>query len=69
MKMTHLLAGLSLSVLFSACATIQGESDVDQGRQALLEGDYQGAPRLISGCRESRPHLRLWYRASYGRES
>jgi tetratricopeptide (TPR) repeat protein len=47
MKMTHLLAGLSLSVLLSACATIQGGDDVAQGRQALLKGDYQRALGLF----------------------
>ena len=39
----HFLAGLSLSVLLSACATIRGGGDVDQGRQALFEGNNQAA--------------------------
>ena len=47
MKMTHLLSGLSLSVLLSACAAVQGGGDVDQGRQAMLEGDYQRALGLF----------------------
>ena len=47
MKVIHFLAGLSLSVLLSACAAIRGGGDVDQGRQALLAGDYQRALGLF----------------------
>jgi tetratricopeptide (TPR) repeat protein len=43
MKARYFLAGLSLSVLLSACAALQGGSDIDQGRQALFEGDYKAA--------------------------
>jgi tetratricopeptide (TPR) repeat protein len=55
MKMTHLLAGLSLSVLLSACATIQGGDDVAQGRQALLKGDYQRALGLFQEAEKVDP--------------
>jgi hypothetical protein len=48
--MTHLLAGLSLSVLLSSCSTIQGGDDVAQGRQALLKGDYQRALGLFQNA-------------------
>ena len=41
MKVIHFLAGLSLTVLLSACAAIRGGGEVDQGRQALLAGNYQ----------------------------
>jgi len=40
MKVRHFLAGLLLNVLLSACAAIRGGGDVDQGRQALLAGNY-----------------------------
>src|SRR5215467_8190759 len=30
------------------------------------EGRLSTSPRLISGCRESKPHLCLWYRATGG---
>jgi tetratricopeptide (TPR) repeat protein len=55
MKMTHLLAGLSLSVLLSACATSQGGDDVAQGRQALLKGDYQQALGLFKEAEKVDP--------------
>jgi tetratricopeptide (TPR) repeat protein len=55
MKMTHLLAGLSLSVLLSACATSQGGDDVAQGRQALLKGDYQRALGLFQEAEKVDP--------------
>ena len=43
MRVIYFLAWLSLSVLPSACATISGGGDVDQGRQALFEGNNQAA--------------------------
>jgi tetratricopeptide (TPR) repeat protein len=55
MKITHLLAGLSLSVLLSACATIQGGADVAQGRQAVLKGDYQRALGLFQDAEKVDP--------------
>ena len=41
MKVIHLLAGLSLTVLLSACAVVNTAGDIAQGRQAMLEGKYQ----------------------------
>ena len=41
MKVIYFLAGLSLSVLLSACAVVTTAGDIAQGRQALLEGNYQ----------------------------
>ena len=55
MKVIYFLAGLSLSVLLSACATIRGGSDVDQGRQALLEGHYQRALGLFQDAEKADP--------------
>ena len=43
MKTRYFLAGASLSILLAGCATIRGSKDVDQGRQAMLEGRYQRA--------------------------
>jgi tetratricopeptide (TPR) repeat protein len=55
MKAIHFLAGLSLSVLLSACATVQGGGDVDQGRQAMLEGNYQAALGLFQDAAKVDP--------------
>src|SRR4029077_10860132 len=55
MKVIYFLAGLSLSVLLSACAAIRGGGDVDQGRQALLEGNYQQALGLFQGAEKVDP--------------
>src|SRR5262245_12068161 len=41
MKVIHFLAGLLLTVLLSACAVVNTAGDIAQGRQALLEGNYQ----------------------------
>jgi tetratricopeptide (TPR) repeat protein len=43
MRMTYLLAGLSLSVLLPACAAFKGESEVAQGREAIFTGNYPAA--------------------------
>jgi tetratricopeptide (TPR) repeat protein len=55
MKAIHFLAGLSLSVLLSACAAIRGGGDVDQGRQALLAGNYQAALGLFQDAERVDP--------------
>jgi tetratricopeptide (TPR) repeat protein len=55
MKAIHFLAGLSLSVLLSACAAIRGGGDVDQGRQALLAGNYQAALGLFQDAEKVDP--------------
>ena len=41
MKTLYFLAGLSLIFLLSACAVVNTAGDIAQGRQALLEGNYQ----------------------------
>src|SRR5262245_44194698 len=55
MKVIYFLAGLSLSVLLSACATIRGGEDVDQGRQAMLAGNYQQALGLFQDTEKVNP--------------
>jgi tetratricopeptide (TPR) repeat protein len=47
MKTVYFIAALSLTILLGACTTIRGGGDVDQGRQALLEGNYQRALGLF----------------------
>jgi tetratricopeptide (TPR) repeat protein len=56
MKVTHFLAGLSLSVLLSACAAFNSAGDVAQGRQALLEGKYQLALDYFWAADQTDPH-------------
>src|SRR6266436_8067042 len=55
MKVIYFLAGLSLGVLLSACATTQGGGDVDHGRQAMLEGNYQTALGLFQDAEKVDP--------------
>jgi tetratricopeptide (TPR) repeat protein len=43
MKVIYFLSVLLFTVLLYACAAIRGGGDVDQGRQALLAGNYQNA--------------------------
>jgi len=55
MKVIYFLAGLSLSVLLSACATIRGGGDVAQGRQELLKGNNQQALGLFQDAEKVDP--------------
>jgi tetratricopeptide (TPR) repeat protein len=55
MKVIYFLAGVSLSVLLSACATIRGGGEVDQGRQELLKGNYQQALGLFQDAEKVDP--------------
>ena len=55
MKAIYFLAGLLLSVLLSACAATRGGGDVDQGRQALLAGNYQAALGLFQDAEKVDP--------------
>ena len=55
MKIVYFVAGISLSVLLTACATTRGGGDVDQGRQALLEGHYQRALGLFEDADQVDP--------------
>ena len=56
MKVTHFLAGLSLSVLLSACAVSRGEDDVDRGRAALVAGNYQTALGYFQEAEQADPN-------------
>ena len=55
MKTRCFLAGASLSILLAGCATIRGSEDVDQGRQAMLEGRYQRALGLFENAEHVDP--------------
>jgi tetratricopeptide (TPR) repeat protein len=55
MKTRYFLAGASLSILLAGCATIRGSEDVDQGRQAMLEGRYQRALGLFEDAEHVDP--------------
>ena len=56
MKVIYFLAGLSLSVLLSACAVVTTAGDIAQGRQAMLEGNYQLALGYFWAGDETDPH-------------
>ena len=43
MKKTRFLAWLSFSFLLSACASVRGPGDLNAGRHALINGNYQAA--------------------------
>jgi tetratricopeptide (TPR) repeat protein len=55
MKAIYFLAGASLTILLAGCATIEGSGDVDQGRQALLEGNYKRALGLFQAAENVDP--------------
>ena len=55
MKVIHFLALLSLSALLCACATIKGGTDVDDGRNALLAGNYKAAAGYFKEAEETDP--------------
>ena len=47
---------LLFSVLLSACAAVRGGGDVDQGRQALLAGNYQNALGYFQNAEQADPN-------------
>jgi tetratricopeptide (TPR) repeat protein len=55
MKVRYFIAGLSLSVLLSACAAIRGGGDVDRGRQDLLAGNNQAALGYFQQAEQADP--------------
>ena len=55
MKVIHFLALLSLSALLCACAAIKGGTDVDDGRNALLAGNYKAAAGYFKEAEETDP--------------
>jgi len=56
MKVTRFLAGLSLSVLLSACAAFQGGGDIAQGREAMFAGDYKTAVGYFQSAEQVDPN-------------
>ena len=55
MKVRYFIAGLSLSVLLSACAAARGGGDVDRGRQDLLAGNNQAALGYFQQAEQADP--------------
>ena len=55
MKVRYFIAGLSLSVLLSACAAVRGGGDVDRGRQDLLAGNNQSALGYFQQAEQADP--------------
>ena len=55
-KMIHFLSLLLFSVLLSACAAVRGGGDVEQGRQALLAGNYQAALGNFQNAEQADPN-------------
>ena len=56
MKTIHFLSLLLLSVLLSACAAVRSGGDVEQGRQALLAGNYQAALGSFQNAEQADPN-------------
>jgi tetratricopeptide (TPR) repeat protein len=56
MKVIYFLSVFLFSVLLSACAAIQGGGDVDQGRQALLAGNYKSALGYFQEAEQTDPN-------------
>jgi tetratricopeptide (TPR) repeat protein len=56
MKMIHFLSLLLFSVLLSACGAVQSGGDVEQGRQALLAGNYQAALGSFQNAEKADPN-------------
>ena len=55
MKVIQSLALLSLSALLCACATVKGGTDVDDGRNALLAGNYKAAVGYFQEAEQADP--------------
>jgi tetratricopeptide (TPR) repeat protein len=56
MKVIHFLAGLSFTVLLSACAAFQGAGDIAQGREAMFAGDYKTAVGYFQSAEQVDPN-------------
>jgi tetratricopeptide (TPR) repeat protein len=52
----YFLTGLSLSVLLSACASVRGPGDVNAGRHALINGNYQAAVSDFEAAEQLSPN-------------
>jgi tetratricopeptide (TPR) repeat protein len=55
MKATYSLAAISLSVLLSACATIQTAGEYESGKQALYAGNYPTALAYFTQAAQANP--------------
>src|SRR5215510_912580 len=55
MKVIQFLALLSVSALLCECAAIQGGTEVDDGRNALLAGNYKAAVGYFQQAEQSDP--------------
>jgi tetratricopeptide (TPR) repeat protein len=55
MKVIQFLALLSLSALLCACAAVKGGTDVDDGRNALLAGNYKAAVSYFQEAEQADP--------------
>ena len=56
MKVIYFLSVFLFSVLLSACAAVRGGGDVDQGRQALLAGNYKSALGYFQEAEQTDPN-------------
>jgi tetratricopeptide (TPR) repeat protein len=56
MKAIFSLVGLSLSLLLSACGTIQSAGQYESGKQALYAGNYQTALAYFTQAAQSDPN-------------
>src|SRR5262245_49199863 len=55
MKVIQSLAVLSLSALLCACAAVKGGGEVDDGRNALLAGNYKAAASYFQQAEQTDP--------------
>ena len=55
MRGFYFLATASLSILLAACTVIEGAGEVDQGRQAMIEGHYKRALGLFDEAEKTDP--------------
>ena len=53
---TRFLAWLSFSVLLSACASVRGPGDLNAGRHALMNGNYQAAVSDFEAAEQLSPN-------------
>ena len=52
----YFLAWLSFSVLLSACASVRGPGDLNAGRHALINGNYQAAVSDFEAAEQLSPN-------------
>jgi len=59
MKVIQSLTLLSLSALLCACSAVKGGTDVDDGRNALLAGNYKAAVGYFQEAEKADPQLHV----------